>query len=253
MPRSALDLWSQFFLTDTPDTATCQLPIGLWRMVQDDFPNVSRLIVKLTVGQNTVYCALGSPVQPTDTEAPMDSLYVPIWVLQRLGIQGTGEPAKVEWLSQEAFPEATRIVLRPLDSAFYDSNMKDVLEVALTRFGVLQTGDTIPIRIESMGDLEMHFDVVLTEPANIVLLEGEEVEIEFERLVLPGAEAVQPEVPAPLPLPLPLPLPEEEQEDSFDFLPTAAPAPNLFPGTGHTLGGGKVNPWKRPKDSSPTL
>jgi len=263
MPRRALDIWSQFFLSDTPDTATCQLPIGLWRMVQDDFPEVSRLIVKITVGQNTVYCALGSPVQPTDTEAPMDSLYVPIWVLQRLGIQGVGEPAKIEWLSQEAFPEATRIILRPLDSAFYDSNMKDVLEVALTRFGVLQTGDTIPIRIESMGDLEMHFDVVLTEPANIVLLEGEEVAIEFENLVLPEAEAAQPEVPfSGLPVAVasqqPEPEQDQEQEDSYDFLPASAPAPapNLFPGTGHTLGGGQgphVNPWKRPKDSSPTL
>jgi hypothetical protein len=233
----ALDLWAQSFLSDTPDTATCQLPVGAWRMVQDDFPDVTRLIGKLTVGSRTVYCALGSPIQPI--EFSVDNLYVPLWVLQGLGIDGVGERAKIEWLSQEAFPEATRIVLKPCDSAFYGTNVKEVLEVALTRFGVLQTGDLIPVTIESLGGMEIWFDVVKTEPANVVLLQGEEVEIEFAPDPVAASAAVAASVPV------------QRQEEPFDSTAPMAPlapepvAQPLFPGTGRTLGGGvRQNPWK---------
>ena len=246
MHMRALDLWAQSFLSDTPDTATCQLPVGAWRMVQDDFPNVTRLIGKLTVGSRTVYCALGSPIQPI--EFSVDNLYVPLWVLQGLGIDGVGERAKIEWLSQEAFPEATRIVLKPCDSAFYGTNVKEVLEVALTRFGVLQTGDSIPVTIESLGGMEIWFDVVKTEPANVVLLQGEEVEIEFAAdPVAASAEAAEAAA-------------VQRVEEPFDstapmapLAPMAAtPTQPLFPGTGRTLGGGaRPNPWKLPPAAAP--
>ena len=223
MYMRSLDLWSQSFLSDTPDTATCQFPIGAWRLIHEQFPDVTRLVGKLSVGSRTVYCALGSPIQPSEAEYSVDNLYIPVWAVQRLGIEGVGERGKVEWLSQEAFPEATRIVLKPHDSAFYDTDVKGVLEVALTRFGVLQTGDCIPVTIESLGGMEIWFDVVKTEPANVVLLQGEEVEIEFIR------DIVAPLAAAPLPEPEPF-------DSSAPMLPLPSEDTCRFPGKGNTLG-----------------
>ena len=226
MYMRSLDLWSQSFLSDTPDTATCQFPIGAWRLIHEQFPDVTRLIGKLSVGSRTVYCALGNPIQPSEAEYSVDNLYIPLWAVQRLGIEGVGERGKVEWLSQEAFPEATRIVLKPHDSAFYGTDVKGVLEVALTRFGVLQTGDCIPVTIESLGGMEIWFDVVKTEPANVVLLQGEEVEIEFEPLV----PFVEPEVPT---------APQEPFDTSAPMVAESSEPkeqPTRFPGKGHTLG-----------------
>jgi hypothetical protein len=113
---------------------------------------------------------------------------------QVAGCQGCGEEVAVEWFDQDAFPAATRIVLRPHDSAFFNSDIKAELERGLTRLGVVQRGTSITIPIEHLGGFEVSFDVVCTEPANIVLAEGDEVVLDFEEaLDVPPAAAAAPE------------------------------------------------------------
>jgi hypothetical protein len=145
-----------------------------------------------------------------------------------------GEQVEVAWLSQEAFPEATRIVLRPHDSAFYHADAKEELERALTRLGVLRQGDTILVPISSLGGYEIAFDVMITEPANLVLAQGDEVVMEFE-----GALDVPPAPPAAEVVPAPsapsASLPAQLQEDIWNVLPAPVPAP--LP-AGIPLGGG---------------
>lgn len=182
-----MELWSSAFLPEEqPDWATCAIEVGQWRRLTSKHNDASRLIAQIqpicdssSRGEQPFYVALGSPVQPIH-ESPIPKLYLPSWVLERLGNDGTGDVAEVKWLAQDAFPGATRIVLRPHDSAFYLVDAKEELERGLTRLGVLVEGTTVEIPLASLGGYTVTFDVVKTEPANIVLAHGEEVAIEFE-------------------------------------------------------------------------
>ena len=129
----SMELWSTIFI-DSSDWATCILPVQKWREVTDEHEG-SRLIAEITVGDKSIYAALGTPIHD-DT----DRMYLPNWMLDQLGVCGEGEEAVVSWRSEEAFPEATRIVLRPHDSAFYHADAKEELERALTQLGILRQG-----------------------------------------------------------------------------------------------------------------
>jgi hypothetical protein len=168
-----MELWSNIFIEES-DWATCSVPLDIWKNITDENP-ASRLVARITYQEKEVYAALGTP---TNTDG--DKIYLPSWLLDHLGAQGCGEIVEVIWLTQDAFPEATRIVLRPEDSAFYHSDAKEELERSLTRLGVLRTGDTIVIPLECLGGYEIAFNVVTTEPADLVLAQGDEVVMEFE-------------------------------------------------------------------------
>ena len=206
-----LEAWSPAFLSeDLADWATCAVSSYLWRQITDTHDS-PRIIGQVEANGKTIYVALGAPVMDPGTE----KLFLPPWILQILGLEGIGELVNVTWMSQEAFPSATRIVLRPHDSAFHTVDAKEELERALTRLGVLQQGDTILIPIETLGGYEIAFDVMICEPANIVLAEGDEVAMEFE-----------PALDQPEPVLEPEPVPEPEA-----MIPIEAPK-------GIVLGGG---------------
>jgi hypothetical protein len=107
-----------------------------------------------------------------------DPIYVPLWMLPPDA--PIGEEIQVDFLSQEAFPEATSITLRPLDSAFYNTDAREELTGALTRLGVLRVGDTVMIPLKSLDGYTIGFYVSACSPADTVLMEGDEVAIEFE-------------------------------------------------------------------------
>ena len=231
-----MELWSSLFLDETTDWATCIAPLPAWRKITEENAG-QRLIAQITLGEKTIFAALGNPVQGDE----FNRIYVPTWMLDLLGSEGIGEEAEVSWLSQDAFPEATRIVLRPHDSAFYHADAKEELERALTRVGVLRQGDTIMVPLEVLGGYQVAFDVILTEPANIVLAEGDEVAIEFEAALDGAAEAQDGAAPVALPEPF-----EEEA-----MVQTEAPAQAQEP-QGNVLGGTirlnpdgtRWNPWR---------
>jgi hypothetical protein len=239
--------WSQTFILDTPDT-TCIIDVGEWRKIHDEFPEAKRIFAKIFTlySEDAFYVAVGSPVYDEmnfNNGTNNKSIFLPQWILDTLRIQGSGEPVKVEWLTNEYFPEATRIVLRPHDSAFFHADAKEELERALTRMGVLQMGITISVPLQMLGGFNVSLDVITLEPANIVLMEGDEVSIEFEKALdamnedVAVAEQKESEV-----------VPEGILDDLF--VPT--PVDN-FSGQGNTLGGltkprladGRAwNPWR---------
>jgi len=181
MAFTNMEAWSPIFVLDDTssfDWATCAVNQSLWRQITEEYTS-SRLIASIECNGETMYMALGSPVQDM-SESIEKRLYLPSWVLNRLSIQGMGDSCKIQWLPQDAFPQATRIVLRPHDSAFYHADAKEELERALTRLGVLRKGDTILVPIELLGGYEIAFDITECEPANIVLADGDEVAVEFE-------------------------------------------------------------------------
>ena len=173
--------WSQIFLYDEVNPHTCNLNINEWRKVHDENPEAKRMFAKLSIGDKNVYVALGSPINtevlPQSEHTP---IFLPSWVLDTFGIEGSGETVTVEWIDSEYFPEATRIVLRPHDSAFFHADAKEELERVLTTIGILQLASTIPVQLFALGGFSVNFDVVGLEPASLDLMEGDEVAIEFE-------------------------------------------------------------------------
>ncbi len=187
-------------------------------------------------------------------------MFLPPWILGVLGVDGSGEEVEVEWMSQEAFPEATKILLRPHDSAFYHADAKEELETALTRLGVVKAGTTIQIPLQKLGGYEVPFDIVSCEPANVVLAEGDEVAIEFEEAVdaaalREAAEAAEAAAAAAAAAQAQQPEPEPEPHDFVSTALAAAASTTTWvsAGTGQRLGGGaprvcadgrRWNPWR---------
>ncbi len=250
--QTAMELWSTAFLSEEGDAAaaaTASVDIYEWRRITEEHGESGRIFGEIQCAAaaataQPLFIALGTPVQTprefSETEGGAPRLYLPPSALEALGCNGCGELAEVTWRSQEAFPHATRIVLRPHDSAFYFSDAKEELERALTRAGIVQCGSTLTIPLECLGGFPVMFDVVATEPANLVLAEGDEVALEFEEALDAAAAAAMPtESAAPAP---------EPSFDSMLSTMTAAPAPPL----GTALGGQtrlmpdgtRWNPWK---------
>lgn len=243
-----MDIWSQAYLDESvvpPSTgwSNCLVTQSAWNHILEEVPGATRIIAQIRTGAGrSLYCALGSPLleQAAQVASPSNALFLPYWMLEHLEINGTGEEVEIEWLGEEAFPEATRILLRPHDSAFYHADAREELERGLTALGVVSQGSIIQIPLQVLGGFTVAFEVLLCEPANIVLAQGDEVAIEFEEALDSAAQVVE-RTPAPAPA----------APVSFDSpLPTAAPPPIQ----GHRLGGSTVprrtadgkpwNPWR---------
>ena len=141
-------------------------------------------------------------------------------------------------MAEDSFPNATRVVLRPHDSAFYHADAREELERALTSYGVIAEGTTIPIALNVLGGFSVQMDVIQTEPANIVLLEGDEIVFEFEGAL----DAEEPAVAVPEVLPPEVLPPEPEQI----LEPPPKPLGQLIGGTNRPLlpDGRPWNPWR---------
>ncbi len=248
-----MELWCNVLLDEGGrDWATATLELPVWRRVTEENEEARRIFAAVTVGETTLYCAVGTPVEERDTHGRrgVERLYLPTWMLDRFGVDGMGETvAEVQWISEEFFPEATRIVLRPHDSAFYHTDAKEELERALTRVGVIEKGGTIVVPLMELGGYEIAFDVVEAEPANIVLAQGDEVALEFEE-ALDASGGVVPVTGVAAAAPVA----EVATGAAADFtemlsLPVAAPVAPV----GQILGSGEVrrmpdgrrwNPWR---------
>lgn len=194
-------VWAQHYIYEETDAATCNVNINEWRRIHED--EDQRIFAKVSVGPKTAYIALGAPVTEVIPMSDHTSVFLPQWLLDMLGTEGSGETVEIEWLNAEHFPEATRIVLRPHDSAFQHSDIKEELERALTSIGVLQLGSTVPVSLKELGGFTVNFDVVGLEPTALVLMQGDEVAIEFDEAV--DAIPVEPEpVPEALEGPTPM-------------------------------------------------
>jgi hypothetical protein len=173
---STYSLASTVYLEARPDDMVCYIHQFDWAArIQES----ARLFAILTFDEDTTrICAVDHTLTheiPLDAENP---IFVPLWLIPPEVVMGT--PIHVEFFTQDAFPEASRIVLKPLDSAFYNTDAKEMLTASLSRLGVLRKGDTILLKLEELGGYEMGFYVSELEPADVVLLNAEEVVMEFE-------------------------------------------------------------------------
>lgn len=247
---SVYKAWSQEFLGDgDKDLYTVFLEDVAWRQLHDRMPDAKRIFAVIRAGERSHVCALGHPVRGGLKDGDDEPVYLPPWMLQTLRLDGVGDLVEVEWIPEEFAPEATKIVLRPHESAFYHANAREELEPVLTRYGILQVGSTIPVPLEVLGGYVVLFDVVRCEPADLVLMEGDEVAIEFEQALDYVEPAPQPSAPTSGALAAPAPT-QPEPFETESMLPSAEPPPQP---QGHILGGvnrprlpdGRAwNPWR---------
>jgi hypothetical protein len=235
-----MEVWSALYLTDPTacDGMTAACSAATWRRIHEENEGAKRIFGRIRADDRTWVVALGSPF-PAQEGLTDTALVLPGWMLDHLGLNGGGDLVEMDWFWEDAFPEATRILLRPHDSAFYHGEAKEELERELTKLGVLTKGSTIVVPLQVLGGYEVAIDVVELEPANIVLAEGEEVALEFEE-ALDASGAMAPVAP---------PLATSEAFGSASMVPDAVA---LEPAPGHRLGGevrrmpdGRPwNPWR---------
>ena len=171
-------LCSTEYLERDADPSVCYIDQGDYTRRLED-TEMRRLFAEIHFDEDVSrVCAVEhveSRYIPPNLDRP---IFLPLWMIPD-GIT-IGEMVDVEFQTQDAFPEATRIVLKPLDSAFYSTDAKEMLTNALTRLGVLEKESIVSLKLEELGGYEMGFYIVELEPANKCLMDGEEVVIEFE-------------------------------------------------------------------------
>jgi hypothetical protein len=244
--EETVDVFSKAFCPE-PDTENFSIRVSqhLWeKVIREELGN--RVFLKIKheeEGFPEWIAPMGQPVREDDYH-PLDRIYLPLWMMDS-GHFHDGLTTQVEFLSEESFPNATHLVFRVIDSMFYDADVKDELEKALSAMGVIREHTTLQIPIESLDGYRVDVFVSKTEPANIVLCQGEEVSVEFEQPV----DHVEPSPPRP-PTPVPSHVDDFHTLLSPDLLHTEEPLGfQAFQGVGQTLGSSN-NPsagpaWRR--------
>jgi hypothetical protein len=160
-------------------TSVCYIEESDWEQRLLESPDIRRLFAMINFPDGSTRISAVEHVAARHVPSHMERpIFLPLWMLPET--TSLGEAVDVEFFSQDAFPEASRIVLKPLDSAFYSTDVKHELTECLSRLGVLKRHDTVLLRLDGLGGFEMGFYVVDLEPADLVLLNAEEVVVEFE-------------------------------------------------------------------------
>jgi len=218
-----LQLWSKDYSpVECNDPFTAQVSYDLWQRIMREDEGKRHF---LRIHDWIVPC--GQPVNYEGNHA-----FLPLWMIDSAGISGLGDEVEIEVLNEEAFPPATRIVLKVVDSAFYTSDIKEELEKALSAIGVIRKHTTLQIRVSSLGDFPVDLFIANTEPADVVLCDGEEVALEFEEPVdyFEPPVSVSPVIPEEKRPSTPIP--------SFENLPMVGSWINA--GTGNVLGSSTI-------------
>lgn len=233
-------LWSKAF-APSPDTDPFSLQVDsrIWEQCMRD-ASAQRTFVQIHHPRGGTSCIapLGQPVQVDSDDY---AIYMPLWMIDSYQLSEDGEETRITIHTEESFPEATRLVFRVVDSAFYNSDVKEELERALSALGVVQKHTVLQVPVSALGGFAVEVFVAETEPANIVFCQGDEVVVEFEEPI----DAIRPPTPIPPPL-------AQIQEGFGSMLPDEEqlPAPvgfRAFQGQGNLLGGSnaQVPEWRR--------
>ena len=119
---------------------------------------------------------------PVNTFTSSDSLFVPSWFLESLGLED-GAEVDLSFEKSEALPKATRLSFKVIGDIPADIDVRDLLEEPLSQLGVLEVGQMIPIPILEGTMLLLQE----CEPENVVFLDGEaDLEIENDSAPAPA-------------------------------------------------------------------
>ena len=181
-----------------------------------------------------VNVALGDPVAGW-----VKKMYVPHWILESCGLEGSGEEVEIRFERCESFLKAEKLGFQVLGDIPADIDLKDLLEEPLSQLGVIHKGQMIP----APAFEGVHLLLRTCEPDGPpVFLDGAEVSLEIEQNTLSIPVIPEPPlapVPEPLPPPLQQPLPPQQQQVFTDILPASMMLPvrpsGPFQGVGRRL------------------
>jgi hypothetical protein len=235
---SIYSIYSIAYLEQEVSNYNCYLDEKEWINVTSENPTI-RLFARISNNGKEWYVALGQPIKTNfNNNNNNKSLFVPNWMIDQISVFGDGDSFKVEWIPVEFFENSTHICLKMVDSHYESNTIDEELSIELTKIGILQSGTKIYINIPSLDNYTVIYEVIMLEPANIVLCEGDEVSLEFIK-----DTSLIPTVGRPI-----TPYPEEL------LLPPSAPVNEVNENVSNTLGGTKheekYNPW-RSKDFKP--
>jgi hypothetical protein len=235
-------IWSKAFAPSSdPDPYSIQVDKRIWETAMEQ-EGARRKFVRIAHGEEAWIAPMG---QPVTSEEEGYNMYVPLWMIDAAHLGGTGEEVPAQILSEEFFPEATKIRLRVIDSAFYNADVKDELEKALSSLGVIQEHTTLQIPVTALDGFTIEVFVSSTEPANIVLCDGEEVALEFDE---PVDQIAPPRPPTPLPQPPAVIVTDTMVPDEFlGTVQRNAQGFRPFQGEGRIIGSSNANipEWRR--------
>ena len=240
-------IWSSAYAPNPQtDSFSIQVEKSLWeKAMREESGKRKFLRIEHPEGLDDWVAPIGEPVS-CDIEAEQKdddvcyNVFLPLWMIDAAQMDGTGHQAVAEVVDEEFFPEATKIVLRVIDSAFYNADVKEELERALSAIGVIRQYTTLQIPIYALGNYTVEVFISETQPANIVLCDGEEVAVEFQEPV----DQIRPPTPMPeIPAAL---LTNTMVPDEF-LGSTQTTGFQPFQGQGHTLGSSNANipEWRR--------
>lgn len=244
-------IWSNAYSPSPDNDAfTIQVEKSLWeRAMREESGRRKFLRIEHPGGLEEWIAPIGQPVtsslqnEHTHDEDCYD-VFLPLWMIDAAHLSGSGEQAVVEIIDEEHFPEATRIVLRVIDSAFYNADVKEELERALSAIGVIRQHSTLQIPIQALGGYAVEVFISETEPANLVLCDGEEVAVEFQE---PVDQIAPPRPPTPIPQPPATITTDRMIPDGFLGASRSTTGFQAFQGEGHVIGSSNVNvpEWRR--------
>jgi hypothetical protein len=246
---SAVHIWSKAYAPST-DTDVFSIQVGksLWeRAMRQEGSRRKFLRIEHPEGLEDWIAPIGQPVQESEDhthEEAFENIYLPLWMIDAASLIGTGEDAVVEIVDEEHFPEASKIVLRVIDSAFYNADIKQELERALSAIGVVRKHSTLQIPVEALGGFAVEVFIAETEPANLVLCDGEEVAVEFQE---PLDQIAPPRPPTPIPEPPAQLLATTMIPEGFVNANQRSTEFRAFQGEGHTIGSSNISipEWRR--------
>ncbi|NBO09920.1 MAG: hypothetical protein EBV30_11420, partial [Actinobacteria bacterium] len=120
-----------------------------------------------------VNVALGDPVAGW-----VKKMYVPHWILESCGLEGTGEEVEIRFERCESFLKAEKLGFQVLGDIPADVDLKDLLEEPLSQLGVIHKGQMIP----APAFEGVHLLLRTCEPDGPpVFLDGAEISLEIEQ------------------------------------------------------------------------
>jgi hypothetical protein len=246
-------VYSQEFTPNGERDAFCILPEeSLWQLAFGDYQGEGRVFLRLSSQDNTrswigpmSHFIARHPLMAQEADTNQHNIFLPLWMMDSAGFREPGEILTCDILMNEAFPNATKIGLRVIDSAFYNGDIRSELTQALTKIGVLKKHTSIQIPVDFLDNFPVELFITNLEPADCVLCDGEEVVIEFEEPV----DQVLPPTRPPTPVPRE---PETLASEADTMIPVTPPVRTRngfvpFQGEGKLLGGSNANipEWRR--------
>ncbi len=219
---SSANLYSNEFLSYEINNYILVPSNDLWEKWIQESEGWPRIFVRLTTPFGTSkIISVGDPVF-TDMMGMRNAMFIPLWMLDSLGLTGDGSPCSYELVNPNSLEKATKIVVKPVDNLLHGVDVKQELEFAFSQIGILSENDTLLVKIHELGGESTFIHIQHLEPSETVFLDGDTIPIEFETSVFDASGSSLPTTGRP-----PTPVPRQPPMLPIPDLPTILqPPPN---------------------------